>query len=185
MQITFDPFNPHERNVVNAVLSKVSAGGSAPAAEPAVAYNTGSVASESLASSEGGAGGYAGEATAASIGADASPAPETAPKKRGRKPKSETAPEPEAPEPGAVVHGALQYHGALTGRWESETAPEPEPEATDNNPPTIDDVRGALQEYTVRHGVPAGVALVKEFGAERVGEINPGDYHAFVKRCAE
>lgn len=165
MQITFDPFNPHERNVVNAVLSKVSAGAVAPAAEPAVAYNTGSVASEFLASSEGDAGGYAGEATAASIGADASPAPETAPKKRGRKPKSETAPEPEQI---AAVDDA------------------PEPEATDNNnPPTIDDVRRALQEYTVRHSVPAGVALVKEFGAERVGEINPGDYHAFVKRCAE
>lgn len=159
MQITFDPFIPHEKNLVGNILALTTTHPSTSCgsvAEPAMAKNTGTATSV-LTSTEGDGGDNAGEANDALHLADASPAPETAPKRRGRKPKAEAAPEPETDE--------------------ADDAGE--------NPPTVDDVRAALQDYTVAHGIPAGTALLKEFGAARISELNEGDYHAFVKRCGE
>jgi len=49
---------------------------------------------------------------------------------------------------------------------------------------TIDDVRAALQAYTAKHGVPAGIDLLKGFGAARISELKDADYAAFVEQCA-
>lgn len=49
---------------------------------------------------------------------------------------------------------------------------------------TIDDVRAALQAYTAKHGVPAGIDLLKGFGAARISELKDADYAAFVEKCA-
>lgn len=58
-----------------------------------------------------------------------------------------------------------------------ETAPEPAGF-------TIDGVRVALQQFTAVKGVPAGVALLKEFGASRISELKAEQYDAFVAQCA-
>lgn len=161
MQITFDPFIPHEKRLVGTILeisSTYPVSDPEYVAKPVVAKNAGSAASF-MTSDEGDAGEKTGEVIAANSLSDASPVSETAPKKRGRKAKAEV---------------------------EAEAPAEPADEATDNdNPPSVDDVRAALQDYTVAHGIPAGTALLKEFGAARISELNEGDYHAFVKRCGE
>lgn len=161
MQITFDPFIPHEKALVESILGRSTAPLNSGAAEPAVANNTGSVVSS--APSEGDAGGYTGEAATGVPLAEASPASET-PKKRGRKPKAETAAAPVEDDEPAL-----------------DQPPEAGAEADD--PPTIDDARKALQAFTANNSVPEGVALLKEFGVARIGELAAGDYHAFIKRC--
>lgn len=87
----------------------------------------------------------------------------TTPAKRGRKPKNEPKTEPEAvqsePEPVVVA--------------------EPEVKAL-----SIDEVRAALQQFTAAKGVPAGIDLLKEFGAGRISELSSGQYQVFVERCA-
>lgn len=84
-----------------------------------------------------------------------------APVKRTRKPKEEAAPvvEPEAP----------------------AEAPEQEAEAKTYS---LDEVRAALQQFTAKSGVPAGIDLLKSFNAGRISELDAGDYAAFVERCA-
>ena len=168
MQITFDPFNPHERNVVTAVLSNIPAGEAVPATEPGMVNNPGSDAPDFGRVAGGDAGVFPGEALVRGV-ADASSAPET--KKRGRKAK---VVEPE-PAPAPISEESLD---------DSEDDGE-DNVVGDDNPPSIDDVRLALQNFATAKGVPAATALLQEFGAARIKELNEGDYHAFVKRCAQ
>lgn len=70
---------------------------------------------------------------------------------------------------------------------ESESEPQAEPQAeqeTELKPYTIDDVRAALQQFTGVKGVPAGIALLKEFDAGRISELNASEYSHFISRCA-
>lgn len=84
------------------------------------------------------------------------------PAKRGRKPKNELKTDPEVevqPEPVVVAEPELR---ALS----------------------IDEVRAALQQYTAAKGVPAGIELLKEYGAGRISELSSSQYPLFVERCA-
>ena len=49
---------------------------------------------------------------------------------------------------------------------------------------TLDEVRAALQQFTAKSGVPAGIDLLKSFNAGRISELDADDYAAFVERCA-
>lgn len=62
----------------------------------------------------------------------------------------------------------------------TSTDAEPAPTSPDL---TLDDVRAALQEFTGAKGVPAGIALLREFGAARVSELPADKYAAFVEQC--
>jgi hypothetical protein len=48
---------------------------------------------------------------------------------------------------------------------------------------TLDDVRTALQAFTASKGVPAGIELLKEFGAARISELKADQFGAFILRC--
>lgn len=48
---------------------------------------------------------------------------------------------------------------------------------------TLDDVRAALQAFTADKGVPAGIELLKEFGAARISELKSEHYGAFIAKC--
>lgn len=64
-------------------------------------------------------------------------------------------------------------------------APEPEKAAPSTGAaPTLDDLRNALQTYTEKHDMKAGIELLKDFGVQRVSEIQNLDVEAqreFVK----
>jgi hypothetical protein len=61
--------------------------------------------------------------------------------------------------------------------------PLPVPEAAPAAPLSLDDVRNALQVLTGKGGVSAGIALLGEFKANRVSELKPEDFAAFIARC--
>lgn len=48
---------------------------------------------------------------------------------------------------------------------------------------TIDDVRAALQRYTAVHGMPDGIALLKNYGAGRISELGLEQYPLFIAEC--
>ncbi|CAB5144375.1 hypothetical protein UFOVP147_8 [uncultured Caudovirales phage] len=48
---------------------------------------------------------------------------------------------------------------------------------------TLDDVRTALQAFTAAKGVPAGIELLKEFGAARISELKAEQFSAFILKC--
>lgn len=48
---------------------------------------------------------------------------------------------------------------------------------------TIDDVRAALQRYTAVHGMPDGIALLKNYGAGRISELGVEQYPLFIAEC--
>lgn len=135
-------------------------------AQPEVASNAGSSAlvsslTEGAAVSEG--------AVVAGETPEAKTAPSAPEKKRGRpaKPKEEAA---------APVEKPVDAETAPTVSA-ATTEPAPAKEAT------IDDVRAALQGFTAKNGVPAGIDLLKEFGAARISELKEADYAAFVEKC--
>lgn len=178
MQITFDTSNPSDMAVLNRLFPALSP--SAPVATPAqpeVAQNAGSAASVHPVSS------FAEGSAVSEPGAEQS-AP-AASVKRGRKPKAEAVAQPAADVP-QITH------------FEPEAAAEAAPEMNDGQQElpldeqpaepakalSVDEVRAALQQFTAAKGVPAGVALLKEFGAGRISELDASNYAAFVARCA-
>lgn len=54
---------------------------------------------------------------------------------------------------------------------------------TPQNPASLDDVRTALQAFTAGRGVPAGIELLKEFGAARISELKAEQFAAFILKC--
>lgn len=93
--------------------------------------------------------------------------------KRGRPRKTE---QPQAPkEDAAEPLGKPEVSGS---------AP-----STDSSTPattslTLDDVRSALQKFTQKHSIEAGIELLKKFGAQRVSELPAEKYGEFVGVCA-
>lgn len=163
MQITFDPLNLLEREFVESLLGALTPGDEAarlhgaPQAQPVVADNDG-IDEDGSHTRPGLVDDTGGRAEPPSA-----PSGDT-PKKRGRKPKSATSTDDET-----VVDSAT-------------AAPVSAPAA--DVLPSLDDVRAALQTYTVKNGITGGVELLKEFGAARVSELAAGDYAAFMARCA-
>ena len=87
-----------------------------------------------------------------------SPAEEPQPRKRGR-PKLEqlATPEPvlELPEPPIVLEAEV----------------------------TLDDVKNQLKGYVAKNGLAEGIALLKEFGCQRISELDRAQYPQFIERC--
>lgn len=163
MQITFDPFNQVEKSFVESLLGALTPGDDAatlhgsPRAQPVVAHNDGID----------GDGSSTGPGLVDDTGGRAEPpsAPSgDTPKKRGRKPKAAASIDDETVADSATL------------------AEEPAPAA--DVLPTLDQVRDALQQYTVKNGITGGVELLKEFGAARVSELAAGDFASFIARCA-
>jgi len=102
------------------------------------------------------------------------------PAKRGRKPKNEVAAAPveKSPEAASTETEGTQAAASSETADASATA-EPELPAL-----SIDEVRAALQQFTAVKGVPAGIELLKEFGAGRISELSFSQYPFFVERCA-
>lgn len=176
MQITFDTSNTKDLNI----LCKLLAAAQILHAQPEVVDNTGTVglAASAMTSKANGVSDGAGEA--ADAAGDPTPALDNvqaeAKGKRGRKPKVD------APEPEPITSG---------DEWKvPETKPDPQrdanpqPEGEPVKQLTLDDVRGALQQFTAEKGVPAGVELLKKFNAGRISELAAADYAEFVKACA-
>lgn len=163
MQITFDPFNQVEKSFVESLLGALTPGDDAatlhgsPRAQPVVADNDG-IDEDGNSTRPGLVDDTGGRAEPPSA-----PSGDTS-KKRGRKPKAAASTDDET-----VADSATKA---------SETAP-----AADVLP-TLDQVRDALQQYTVKNGITGGVELLKEFGAARVSELAAGDYASFIARCA-
>ena len=175
MQITFDTANPHDLNILNRLLNLACTQD----AQPAVAQNTGTSASGVSHLSPEGSG------VSEQGAADAAPAaPE---KKRGRKPKAEN---PVVVKTGEEWIGAAKAVEELNAEVSEEAAAAEEPEApvvqetADPATFTIDEVRAALQQFTAAKGVPAGIELLKKFGAGRISELAEGDYASFVAECS-
>lgn len=124
-------------------------------AQPEVAQNTGSTATGSNPLPEGS--GVTGEAASATAAASSAPVKEKKPKKTATENVSKDEPKIDT----------------------SEAAVE-----TSDKPLTLDEVRAALQTFTASKGVPAGIELLKEFGAGRVSELDAGKYANFVAKCA-
>lgn len=93
--------------------------------------------------------------------------------KRRAKKLEEPTPVAEEPQPEPITEAA-----AVSTSESADAAKVPAAAAT------IDDVRAALQAYTAKHGVPAGIDLLKGFGAARISELKEADYAAFVEKCA-
>lgn len=158
MQITLDTTNlsVQDKQILAILLGNT---------QPVVVQNTGSTASESPSPTEG-------SAVSEPVEATASPA---APVKRGRKPKAEptddTSPSESAP--------PVQEEAAAPSTPDADKVP-----AASSTSASLDDVRAALQKYTQGKGVPAGIELLKEFGAARISELKEESYGAFIGRCA-
>lgn len=166
MQITFDTSDPKDLQFLSVILQLV-----APTtdAQPEVAINPGSAASGSASFTEGSA--VTEGADEASTVAESAPSAPVEKTKRGRKPKAEAA-QPVVEQEADEAQQELPL-----------VEPTAEP-AKPAKPLTIDDVRGALQQFTASNGVPAGVALLKEFEASRISELAEDRYVDFVARCA-
>lgn len=139
-------------------------------AQPEVAQNTGS--SEPAPPFTGDPAGEtpaaSGESAAGGVGS-ASAAPAVTEQKRGRgRPRKETAQESTAP---AV---------------EEQAPAAPAQEAA--QPITIDDLRAALQVFTAKNGIEAGMPLLAKYNARRISEMAEQpeeDKAAFIKECRQ
>jgi hypothetical protein len=107
----------------------------------------------------------------------------TTPAKRGRKPatgaKQEVALEP-------VGKPFVEFAGEADGLFQpmaDASADEALLVIDISKPITLDDVRAALQKFTSVSGIPAGIELLKKFGANRISELKAEDYAAFVEGC--
>lgn len=177
MQLTlaFDTDNKTDLTFLNKILDLAS---SMQDAQPAVAQNTGTTGPEVSTLSSGASGVDEGAATAA--------APVTEKAKRTRKPKEE---KPEVVTGQEWKAAAEQVEKPVDTQAAEEPAPlEAAPaEAAAASPSkvySLDEVRAALQQFTAAKGVPAGIELLKKFGAGRISELADTDYASFVAECA-
>lgn len=167
MHITFDTSNPNDLKILSAILSM------AVAPQPEVGQNTGTVASSESPSLP-----HEGNGVGGAAEVDAAPVPEKA--KRGRKPKAEAVEPVAVEEPQGNVEAVVEETAAPAAVEETASGAD----APEAKPLTLDEVRAALQTFTTANGIPAGIALLKEFNAGRISELDASNYAAFVARCA-
>ena len=161
MQITFDTTNAQDLKILSVLMDlATSQSQMREHVQPEVTNNTGTTATGVSSLSPEGSG---------VSGPVAEQAP-AAPVKRTRKPKEEAAAPVEKPE---------EPTGSST---KSEDADVSEPAPA--KPLSLDEVRAALQQFTAKNGVPAGIDLLKTYGAGRISELNADQYADFVERCA-
>lgn len=147
-------------------------------AQPEVASNTGSEGS-----------GFSLSPSDPAVTGEAIPAAEAAPEaspvvvkdavKRTRRTKAEMEADAAKEAAPAVEKPADAPSGATAPAGETTTT------TTDTKltEATLDDVRTALQAFTADKGVPAGIELLKEFGAARISELKSEHYGAFIGKC--
>ena len=157
MQITFDPFNLADMNLISSLLSL-----SVPAkeAQSEVASNTDTTATGSTPSHPEGSG-----VTGAVVA--------------GEIPEAKTAPAP--------VKTRAKKEAAVQVEKQAPTdAPTADTESSSTTEAalSLDDVRAALQAFTASNGMPEGIAVLKSFQAVRVSELKPEQYADFIKACA-
>lgn len=93
-----------------------------------------------------------------------------APKRRGRPPKSETP-----------VPSLSESQGpALPAGSEAEVKGPSASQAPATGAPSVDDVRAALSAVVTTQSMDAGYALLEEFGVQRVSELKPEHFEAFI-----
>lgn len=137
-------------------------------AQPEVAHNTGSTepAPPFTGDPAGETPDASGESAADGVGS-ASAAPAVTEQKRGRgRPRKETAQESTAP--------AVEEQAPAESATESA------------QPITIDDLRAALQVFTAKNGIEAGMPLLAKYNARRISEMveQPEEAKAaFIKEC--
>ena len=76
------------------------------------------------------------------------------------------------------------------GRPKLEQPASPEPVLELPEPPivleaevTLDDVKNKLKGYVAKNGLAEGIALLKEFGCQRISELDRAQYPQFIERC--
>ena len=116
---------------------------------------------------------------------------------------AQPAPEPASePQPVAKEEAVAEEKPKRTRKAKEEAKPEPHPEpevepetesadvevevvaTVDPATFTLDEVRAALQQFAADKGVPAGIELLKKFGAGRISELKEDDYASFIAECA-
>ena len=63
-----------------------------------------------------------------------------------------------------------------------------EPAQESAQPITIDDLRAALQVFTAKNGIEAGMPLLAKYNARRISEMveqSEADKAAFIKECQQ
>ena len=160
MQITFDTSNDNDLKILEAFMGVALT----QKAQPAVAQNTGTTvtARSSLSTEDSGVSGEAEQQAA-------SPAPE----KKTRAPKKSAT-----PVEASAGSEASKSSDPVDVKQEKTAG-----QSTDKKL-TLDEVRAALQLFTSTNGVPAGIELLKKYGAGRVSELAEENFAAFVKECA-
>lgn len=138
-----------------ALINKIIAFAHGVEAQPQVAQNSGTTATGSTLSPEG-------SGVSGAVAEAAAPAPE----KKPRAKKSVAVAEPEA-----------------TSETPAEPTPASDASSTDK-PASLDEVRAALQAFTAKSGVPAGIELLKKYNAARISELEEQHYGAFIADCA-
>jgi len=160
VQLTFDPTNPRDVEMVLRLLDQGHTGKS----------DSDGVSSLSPADGEE----EMGRNGSDPISSDNTPSPDLdgladaleaiatdAPKKRGRKPKAqvEAAPVDDTPDPYPVD------------------------EVVETVTLSLDDARVALKGYTERHGMARAIALLNEYGCQRVSELKADQFGEFIQDC--
>lgn len=153
MQITFDPTNPLERSYVESLLGNLAASNEAAVHDTPQAQPV-LAYKAGIADTVAVSSGLSDEDAGEGVAPPAALSGEPA-KKRGRKPKAEA----------------------------ESAAPAVAESATKDVLPDLDKVREALQRFTAKNGIGAGVDLLKDFGAARVSELAAGEYAAFIEKC--
>ncbi|VWC95623.1 hypothetical protein BLA39750_02201 [Burkholderia lata] len=83
--------------------------------------------------------------------------------------------------PEATGNGVSDATAAVqAGALPSTITGEPGKESPSN---TIDDVRAALQRYTEKHSMQHGITLLKNYGANRISELDAAQYGLFIAEC--
>lgn len=62
-------------------------------------------------------------------------------------------------------------------------AAEPAPEPTGAATVSVDDARAALQELVTTKGMDVAFGVLKQYGAQRVSELQAADYAGFIDAC--
>jgi len=157
MQITFDTSNPQDL----ALINKIIAFAHGVEAQPQVAQNSGTTATGSTLSPEG---------SGVDTGAAQAAAPVTEKKPRAKKSVAATA---------TAGSEETQTSDPVAAQQESDVGA-----STSTKPASLDEVRAALQAFTAKSGVPAGIELLKKYNAARISELEEQHYGAFIADCA-
>lgn len=149
-------------------------------AQPAVAQNTGTTGEgvSTFRLPDCGVSDGAADTADTGVVADAAPSAPEKPKRTRKAKEAEVAAEPVGETPAEVVSTAETEPTPATDTASAS-------ESSDAPALTVDDIRGALQIYTGKHGMPKAIELLKKYNAGRISEVKSDDYADFVKDCNE